>query len=526
MTGIMNAARRRESTGLKIVLALAALLYPAFILRSSFRIRGEQYFTLIDDAMISMRYARHLAQGQGLVWNIGEKPVQGFTNLGWTLFMACLHSFPFPVSKISLAVMIASGIVLLANILVVFGICRALQPASTFAALLAATVTAFYFPLVFWSLRGMEVGVLTLLVDLALLSAVRLNIEGNRKGFILFGLILAMALLVRLDVLLQLSLIIAYLFSGRKSNLRGPALAVLVVGLTTVAILWFQHAYFGDFLPNTYYQKMAGTSAWERIRNGVLVFYQHATRDTLLPALIAAAGMIFFKELRKRETFLLAGLFAVQCAYSVWVGGDYAEPEVDAANRFITQGMPALILLSSLAADRLLTGRLPERLSMVMQRPFLRSAAAIALGLTICLVISGRPWLKWSADNAPLLQADIRRTRLGLFIARNTSPAATIAVHAAGQIPYYSDRRTIDLLGLNDPVVAKEPPAGPFYPGHDKWDYEYSILQLKPDLIADNWIKLGSFMKDKSEYRKLENGIYIRRDSTLLNVDGLSGEYR
>jgi len=199
---------------------------------------------------------------------------------------------------------------------------------------------------------------------------------------------------------------------------------------------------------------------------------------------------------------------------------------VDAANRFITQGMPALIVLFSLAAERLLAGLAPARLSAIAQRPALQAAISIIIGLAALVVISGRPWLRWSADNAPLLQADIRRTRLGLFIARNTSPEATIAVHAAGQIPYYSERRTIDLLGLNDPVIAKEPPSGPFAPGHDKWNYQYSILQLKPDLIADNWIKLASFMKVQSEYRKLDNGIYIRLDSTLLNVDGLSKEYR
>jgi hypothetical protein len=58
--------------------------------------------------MISMRYAQHLAQGHGLVWNIGEAPVEGFTNLGWTLYMAFLHLFPIPASKISLAVMLTS----------------------------------------------------------------------------------------------------------------------------------------------------------------------------------------------------------------------------------------------------------------------------------------------------------------------------------------------------------------------------------------------------------------------------------
>ena len=82
--------------------------------------------------MISMRYAKHLAQGHGLAWNIGEAPVEGFTNLGWTLYMAFLHLFPIPASKISLAVMLTSIIILLANIYVVYRITETLLPDSKY----------------------------------------------------------------------------------------------------------------------------------------------------------------------------------------------------------------------------------------------------------------------------------------------------------------------------------------------------------------------------------------------------------
>lgn len=49
-------------------------------------------FTFIDfsippfeDAAMIMRYAQHLAGGHGIVWNIGEAPVDGATDF---LFMA------------------------------------------------------------------------------------------------------------------------------------------------------------------------------------------------------------------------------------------------------------------------------------------------------------------------------------------------------------------------------------------------------------------------------------------------------
>ncbi len=511
---------------LKIILIGAALFYLVFILRTAFRIQGILYFTLVDDAMVSMRYAHHLAQGFGAVWNVGDKPVEGFTNPGWMFFMAFLHLFAIPASKISLGIMIASAIALLANAYVVNRICDVLQPGSKYAPLIAAGITAFYFPMVFWSLRGMEVGVLSLLIDLGALIAIRFMGERRQQSIILLSLVLFAALLVRMDALLQILIISFYLISTSKFNLREIALPLLIIGLTSVAILWVQRVYFGDFLPNTYYQKVVGASTGERIKNGLLVFNQYASRDILVLALVAFAGVLLYKDMRNTDTLLLAGLFLVQCSYSIWVGGDYAEVEVDAANRFITLGMPPLIILFSLVVDRILADLIAARRPTIQSKPGIRTAISIGVALSALLVISGQPWINWAIDNAPLLKADIRRVKLGLALAEYTAPQATIAVHAAGQIPYYSERRTIDLLGLNDPVIAKGPVTGPFYPGHDKWNYDYSIMQLKPDLIADNWIKLGDFMKDKSEYQQLDNGIYIRKDSKLVDIKGLLENFR
>ena len=46
------------------------------------------YFHLVDDAFISFRYARNLADGQGLVFNPGHERVEGYTNFLWVLVLA------------------------------------------------------------------------------------------------------------------------------------------------------------------------------------------------------------------------------------------------------------------------------------------------------------------------------------------------------------------------------------------------------------------------------------------------------
>src|SRR5437870_1567913 len=97
-----EAVWQRRNWFVLIILALCGLYYAAFIYRSSFVVQGERYFALYDDAMISMRYAKNLAQGFGLVWNpLGER-VEGYTNLLWVLYMTLWHFLPIPAAKISL----------------------------------------------------------------------------------------------------------------------------------------------------------------------------------------------------------------------------------------------------------------------------------------------------------------------------------------------------------------------------------------------------------------------------------------
>src|SRR5207237_5759490 len=84
------------------------LIYAAlFIYRTSFVIDGVRYFSLFDDAMVSMRYAKNLAHGFGLVWNPGGERIEGYTNPLWVLFMSLVHLLPIPQIKTSLFVQIA-----------------------------------------------------------------------------------------------------------------------------------------------------------------------------------------------------------------------------------------------------------------------------------------------------------------------------------------------------------------------------------------------------------------------------------
>jgi arabinofuranosyltransferase len=152
---------------------IAAAYFGAFIYRTSFVVDGERYFSLFDDAMISMRYASNLANGHGLVWNPGERPVEGFTDPIWTLYMALPHLLPIAPSKRCLFVQMTAALFLLVNLYFVKRIAEDLSDRSVPVSLAAVGLTAFFFPINNWSLQGMEVGLLTLVISIATWATIR-----------------------------------------------------------------------------------------------------------------------------------------------------------------------------------------------------------------------------------------------------------------------------------------------------------------------------------------------------------------
>src|ERR1700704_4151585 len=127
-----------------ILLAAFVVYAGVFIYRTSFVVRGERYFSLFDDAMISMRYARNLAHGYGLVWNPGGEHVEGYTNFLWVLGMAVVHVFPLAISKTSLVVQGGSALLIAVNTVLVWKLAARLCNGSTVARFAAAAMSCFY----------------------------------------------------------------------------------------------------------------------------------------------------------------------------------------------------------------------------------------------------------------------------------------------------------------------------------------------------------------------------------------------
>lgn len=512
------------------LILIAYCLYASlFIYRMSFVVHGERFFSLLDDAMISMRYAKNLANGHGLVWNPGGARVEGYTNFLWVLWMALFHLLPISASKIGLPIQLSGMVFLLINLFLVKEIAYFISDGDRLAALTAVFLTAFCYPLVYWSLGGMEVSVLVCLVDVSIWLALR-SLRQGRPSYALY-FVLGAATLVRPDMIVPAVSILTYLLVVDSSNRAGNArLGLTFFSAFILLQTAFRFAYYGEFLPNTYYLKMTGYPFLLRISRGLIVMSKPLC--TILP--LAFLAPFVYRLLRKdTRVLLLLWVYVTQVLYSIYVGGDAWE-FWGRSNRYLTIALPAFfMLLGCTLADMRRTFLDSETVKPISLSKKGITLGAIAIILFAQISLNAIPGIKefreWLLLDTPYTDAGQKSVETAMLLSRITTPDATIAVLAAGAVPYFTNRTAIDMLGKNDKKIAHEKmhrlsyDSKPlykyraFYPGHLKWDYSYSIGELRPDVVVQIW-GLGEEAAPYLEKRYVSaltpmGKIYLKRNS-------------
>jgi len=538
-----------------ILLAYAAYA-TIFIQQSLFTVDGETYAALFDDAMISMTYARNLANGDGLVWYPGAERIEGFSNPLWVGFMATFHLLPIPQRLMSLPLMIAGALFVIGCLIFIYKIANRLLPDKPLVALLAVLLTAFYYPLSNWSLLGGEVSVLLLIVA----AAVWLALRSLDEGRLLPGLyvLLSISTLIRLDMGVPYLVIVGWLWLfDRRNRWKHAAwgLGLLMLGLGLQAGL--RQAYYGEWLPMTYYLKMVGMPLNFRLLRGWYTLVDFIGGLHVLAFLFAFTALIFQRD---RRWLLVALIVVGQLAYSVYVGGDAWEHR-GGANRFIALGMPFYWLLFSTAGWHWMTWVIHplSRWFKSLAKPLTVAGQVLLLmGCVFALLFSNRYKNEGSPFTALRLPREgalryalltqrsyfvpgsERYTRDGLILKMVTTPEARIAVTAAGGIIYFAERPGVDLFGKCDPTIAMMPArldlmkdaANPsrqdildLRPGHSKWRYEYSIGELQPDVVVEVFPstdeEAAPFLAYYTPIKLNNHIIYFKPDSPYVLWDNL-----
>lgn len=554
-----------------ILILIAQCLYSAvFIYQTSFVDEGQRYFVLFDDAMISMRYAQNLAQGEGLVWNPGER-VEGYTNLLWVLFMALVHLLPIPAPYMSLPIQISGALFYLVSLVILKKIAYSLSQNSGtvlpgVVMLAAVFISGFYIQINVWNLLGMETSAAILVTNLAVWMAIRYlqTPPENRRLPVKLYLLLGLSTLLRLDMLVIGLAIVSFLAAAdgwdhwQKEGSR-PALQHagkhLAAGLGIVAVFLLAQTawrwwYYGELLPNTYYLKITGAPKALLIKRGLYVYYKFLWNFSMILFLLP---LVMIALRRDRKMLLLGWVFLAMSAYSIYVGGDAWEHR-GGANRFISVVLPLFFVLFaySLEAIRsaLLTwnfrGRQDQQSALQPSRRVQRVSILVLCGFVFLSLLNFNTVQDMRSLDYALLQERhpfIAGSERYVFIANLveyiSTPSARVAVVTAGIIPYYSQRPVIDLLGKNDKVIARQPmriepglDLLDLRPGHMKWDSAYSIGQLQPDIVAQLYDGYNNpeNLQYLTNYTRLvvdDIPVFLRNDSPYVlwdQVQALAGE--
>lgn len=429
---------------------------------------------LLDDAYISLRYARNLVAGHGLVWNPGER-VEGYTNFLWVLLGSLFL-------RLRLDGMAALGLTSFVAALGTLGSTAWLRRLAGGTAIIPAAVWLLATGgFAYYATVGMETMLFACLLALGLALGLREASEGRRRGsvpvFILLTLTRPEGLL-----LFPLAQVALAWVEHRRRQAWGLRRRLRDLGAYTLCVgswLCWRLAYYGDLLPNTFHAKVTWGS--EQLLAGLLHLGDWALDDPLLAlALLTPAALLAHRPWRAAFSPELRALWVVALAwvgYTVTIGGDSMP-----FHRFF---LPALPLLAVLLSAQL--SQLAWHLGESTRIGWYLGGRGVLLGGGVLLAVQVGAGLR-SEEPVRALVAH-RTTVAGLaagdYLARTREGDDLVAVNTAGALPWASGLPALDMLGLTDPAIARREiyVTSPRWTGHRR-GWGAHVLAQRPTVIV------------------------------------------
>jgi arabinofuranosyltransferase len=447
-----------------------------------------------EDSFISFRFAKNLAEGYGLVWNIGQLPVEGFTNFLWVLICTLGTLAKFDIILFAQFFGITAGIF---TLFYVFKISRQIGLNDT-TALLPCLFLAISGPFATWASSGMETNLFTLFIVGSAYHSISFWKSGKSKSLNLSFLFCFLATLTRPEgfgifLLMLFSHIIFYLKKEKLGRNKKPLIVGVLVYLVPFIIYFtWRYSYFGFLLPLTFYAKTGGTfHQWFRGLKYLIYFSLHFILP-FLPMLI----YVFWKRknLVKNKKFsipewlrkplssssfslMFCALFcSVYIFYIILVGGDYM-----AMYRFFVPILPFIYILLTAGFNLMKnSGQTISNNSLAVIFILIALTSTIVQSTPLEKVLFHKPGITHGQYQGVSTERwhSNRLTRIGKFFNEyKKSDDESLATDAIGAISFYSNLKVYDFHGLVDPVIAKMEfeDLGKGFPGHEKIDLLYTL---------------------------------------------------
>ncbi len=333
----------KEDTGLKRNIALIVLCAAVLV---SVYCGWRLFWFLTDDSFIEFRCISNSHLGLGYVWNAPPfRPVEGYTSFLWVLLLDFIWRLtgvepPDSSTYVSLifsylTLLTGSLMVLKMNLRGEFGKRRIF-----FLALILFGVTSNRTFLA-WTSSGLEAAMFNFFFTLWIFCCLYLPAHSKRWLFGITGTA-TLAYLTRPDGLLitlvTLPLVANALYTkAREAKLAATHFVLCGSLLLIPAHLLWRHAFYGAWLPNTYYAKTIPGRIFPEA--GIRYFLSFAQEYSLWVWLAALLALIAIKLGRRQFSNVWAKVSLAQAAvifalvahflyYTIVIGGDHFEYRV------------------------------------------------------------------------------------------------------------------------------------------------------------------------------------------------------
>lgn len=490
---------------LLIAIAFHISIYALKTLYNSFLVENKLYFApLREDIMISMRYADNLSKGYGLVWNIGEK-VEGYTNFLWTIILSIPHFLGLPKNYAFLFPVILNLLFFFISALLAFKLLRLIK-VSPIVSLMATSVFCFFLPFAYWGSMGFETSMIVLCSIIAIYYITKGLLLRRSGCFILASLGLGLGWLARDSyaiIFFSSAVLIAGLYIKFSLSFRKIAVVFVLPFLIKLFHEIFRYLYYGNLLPNTYYLKALNWNKISQLQRGFEYTLNFYLMIVPILALLLWGLTSYFSGINLKEKnmpiFAVVGVSMLsilfQTMYVIWVGGD-------AFNnfRFYVLLAPFISLLVGISLDNIkfiIEGK--TYFSLPIYCLFILGLLFNMFGRFETDILKSPPFFKIEirakeTKRQFLNFVGIReygvtaperniRTAQAIQSQAQFDNSQSVGVFYAGTLPYLlgPEYYCIDYLGKMDPYIASQEAKGNL-PGHNKWDFEYSLGEKKPEI--------------------------------------------
>jgi len=443
---------------------------------------------IVDDTFFLFRYAQHLAQGFGLVWNYPPfDPVEGYSNFLWIVILST--SFRLGIEPILFAKLLGATFSIINVFLTYYLALKVFN--NKWIANLSAFIVVIMPAFALWGVSGMETQFFTFLFLIGIILFVS---EYGKDKIPYSSVVFALFAMTRPEGAIIFCLFLLLSFALNYKSPKKVIFTILLFGIIYVPYFIWRWDYYGYFLPNTAYTR-SGFSI-DSIKHTLTLLYAIIL---YIPGVLALS---LLKEKTKNIGFIIILYMSI-----VWI----------IFSIFINQGMmyplrfflPIIPLMSIISA---------KGIHIFTQSKFFNENRHIKIAVIFLFVLllinpiginqnkphqivylsglGSSPTLHFLDDyfNYAVKYNNFDKelylgnhmtlytyAPLGKWLKNNTNEDTIITLGEAGAIPFYAERNVVDMLYINDEYLTHNGPSAEYV---FSFDPEFAIFVGDKTAIA------------------------------------------